>query len=115
MDFTLTLRRARTARPTSHLEIISHFRFEFDWRAGESLHPITSNFFSRLLIHRQPEAGDIFIEVDEAVLRHRLAFEDVPEQFVADFDIDGREEFGHRRIQAGHHDVVVVHLARRAG
>ena len=41
----------------------------------------------------------------------RLAVEDVPEQLVADFDVHRREKLGHRRIQAGHHDVVVVHLA----
>ena len=49
------------------------------------------NFFS-------PKTGRVFVQINEAILRHRLAFEDVPEQFVADFHIHRREEFGHRRI-----------------
>ena len=48
---------------------------------------MTLNFFSVFLVDGETEAGH-FTQVDESVLGHRLAVEDVPEQFVADFDVD---------------------------
>ena len=56
------------------------------------------------------EARRVFVEFDASVFGRRFALEDVPEEFVAHFDIDHREEFGHGGIKARHDDVEVVHL-----
>ena len=66
--------------------------------------------FQFLFVDRQAEAGRVFVQVNAAVLRRRLAVEAIPEQLVADFDIHRRKKFRHRRIQAGHDDVIIVHL-----
>src|SRR5262245_21396992 len=67
--------------------------------------------FQCVFVNCESQAGKIIIEVNETILGFGLALETVPEQFVANLDIDRREEFGHGRIQAGHDYVVVVHLA----
>src|SRR3954468_456301 len=71
----------------------------------------------RLFVDGEAEAGEVVVEVDGTVLRHRLSVEDVPEELVAYLDVDLGEELGNRRVEAGHDDVVVVHLAgvRRDG
>ena len=69
------------------------------------------NRFSDSSLTVRPRPGEFVVEVDVAIRRHRLAVEDVPEEFVADLDIDLGEELGDGRVEAGHDDVVVVHLA----
>jgi hypothetical protein len=64
----------------------------------------------RDLVNGQSETGSVVVEIDAAVLRLGLPLKDVPEQFVTHFHIDDRKIFRHRGIQAGHDDVVVVHL-----
>src|SRR6185312_10743030 len=82
-----------------------HFEF------GPSASFSDFEFFQRRLILREAEAGSFFIEIDVTLRRRRLALENIPEQLVANFDIDRREKFRHGRIQAGHHDVIIMHLA----
>src|SRR5262249_8492614 len=65
----------------------------------------------RLLFHRNAEPGHIVSQIDGAVYRARLAVEDVPEQLVADLDVDRREILGHRRVEARHDHVKVMHLS----
>src|SRR5579863_1078997 len=62
-------------------------------------------------VDSESESRSVVIEIDIAVLRPGFTLKDVPEQFVAYFNIDNGKIFRHRRVQAGHHDVVVVHLA----
>src|SRR5579864_7191617 len=45
------------------------------------------------------------------MVRLGLAVKDVPEQFIANFYVDDREILRHGGIQAGHDDVIVMHLA----
>ena len=58
----------------------------------------------------KPNPGTFSSRSMISVLRLRLPVEDVPEQFVPDLHIHHRKILRHRRIQAGHHDVKVVHL-----
>src|SRR3954464_2063641 len=64
-----------------------------------------------LFINSESQAGSVFIEIDESIFGLGLALEDVPEQFVSDFDIDDGEVLSHRRIQACHYYVIVMHLS----
>src|SRR6185312_5405879 len=64
-----------------------------------------------LFINGESQAGSVFIEIDESIFGLGFALEDVPEQFISYFDIDHREVLSHRRIQAGHYHVVVMHLS----
>ena len=68
-------------------------------------------FCQGLFVHGEAEARKIFVKIHETVLRFRFALEDIPEKFVADFDVHDGEIFGHRGIQAGHDHVIIVHLA----
>ena len=45
------------------------------------------------------------------MLGQGFAFENIPEQLVAHLHVHRREELGHGRIQAGHHHMIIVHLA----
>src|SRR5215472_7329207 len=51
------------------------------------------------------------VEINAAVCSSRLSSEDVPKKLIADFYINYRKILCHRRIEAGHNQVVVVHLA----
>src|SRR5580704_19093754 len=68
-------------------------------------------FCQIFFVHREAEPGYVFVEIYETIFRFGLAFEDIPEKFVADFDVHDGEIFCHGGIQAGHYDVVVVHLS----
>ena len=48
----------------------------------------------RLLVDGEAEAGEVVVEIDDAIIRCGLAVEDVPEELVADFDVDLREVLG---------------------
>src|SRR5258708_37259831 len=74
-----------------------------------SLHDV--ELLESLLVDGQAEAGDLLVEVHEAVLGLRLAFEHIPEELVAHLDVDDGKVLGHRRVQAGHYHMGVVHLA----
>src|SRR5580704_7806566 len=81
-----------------------------DWvMSGGSLDHF--EFRQSFFVYLEAEAGKIVVEIHETLFGFRLAFEDIPEKFVAYFDVHDGEIFGHRGIQAGHHDVVVVHLS----
>src|SRR5688572_5378212 len=67
--------------------------------------------FEELGLHRQAQAGLVVVELQEAVFRHALTIKDVIEQLVADFHVEHREVFAHRRGEGTHGQVVVVHLA----
>lgn len=54
--------------------------------------------FQRFFVDRQAEPGSAVIEVDISINRDRLAIEDIPEQFVAHFNVYSRKKFRHRRI-----------------
>ena len=51
------------------------------------IYSITSKSSSSASLTVRPRPGSVFVEINEAVLGLRLALEDVPEQFVADFDV----------------------------
>ena len=59
----------------------------------------------------RPRPGTFSSRSTKPSLASRLAVEDVPEELVAHLDVDDGEVLGHGRVQAGHDDVVVVHLA----
>src|SRR5580692_4589788 len=63
------------------------------------------------LVDGQPETRSVVIEVDVSRLGFGFALEHVPEQFIPHFNVDDGKIFRHRRIQAGHDDVIIVHLA----
>ena len=73
-------------------------------------HSVTWNSASFASLTVRPSPGVASSEIDVAVDRLRLAVEDVPEQLVADLDVDDGEVLRDRRVQAGHHHVIVVHL-----
>src|SRR5271156_1337764 len=68
-------------------------------------------FCQSFFVYGEAEAGEIVVEIHETVFGFWLAIEDIPEKFVADFDVHDGEIFCHGGIQAGHHDVIVVHLS----
>lgn len=51
--------------------------------------------FERIFIHGQAEAWSVLVQIDITVRGHWLAIEDIPEQFVADFDGYLGEELSH--------------------
>src|ERR1017187_3416825 len=65
----------------------------------------------RVFFDCDAQAGRVVAQIDHAIDGLWLAIENVPEKFVADFDVDHGEEFRHRGIQAGHQHVEIVHLA----
>src|SRR5277367_5295057 len=68
-------------------------------------------FCQGCFVYGEAQAGQIIVEVHETVFGFGLSIEDIPEKFVADFDVHDGEIFGHGGIQAGHYDVIVVHLS----
>lgn len=46
-------------------------------------------------IDGQSKARSIFVEIDKAIFRFGLALENIPEQFVAYFNVDDRKIFRH--------------------
>src|ERR1700733_4838305 len=64
-----------------------------------------------LFVDGQAKTGQVIIQVDKSVLGAWLAIEDVPEELIAHLHIHRWKVLRHGRIEAGHHYVVVVHLA----
>src|ERR1700740_2789659 len=73
-----------------------------DWvmRGGSLDH---FEFCQSFFVHGEAEAGKIVIKIHETVFGFGLAFKDIPEKFVAYFDVHDGEIFSHGRIQAGHY------------
>jgi len=63
------------------------------------------------LVDFHSQAGTVRVEFNVAILRGGFTLEDVPKELITHLHIDGREKFRHGRIVAGHHQVVIVHLA----
>src|SRR5580658_5035649 len=66
-------------------------------------------FCEGFLVYGEAEAGKIIVKIHETVFSFWFTVEDIPEKFVADFDVHDGEIFGHGGIQAGHYYVVVMH------
>src|ERR1700690_3038839 len=55
-------------------------------------------FCERFFVYGEAQARQIIVEVHETVFGFGLAIEDIPEKFVADFDVHDGEIFGHGGI-----------------
>src|SRR6478609_1565690 len=58
------------------------------------------------------EARNVIPQVNGSVLCLWFAVEYIPEKLVTDLYINDRKIFRYRRVETGHHDMEVVHLAR---
>ena len=52
-------------------------------------------FCEGFLVYGEAEAGKIIVKIHETVLSFWFTVEDIPEKFVADFDVHDGEIFGH--------------------